>query len=135
MEITGAAEGVLERLRKEPRVWMTTLRAVDGSPHTTPVWFVYEPGRWWVSSDARKVKISNLKHDPRVSLALENGIDPVVAEGTARLRYSDFPEEVVKRFADKYRGWDIRKMTDQLAQPRVLITITQRRWLLRGSAQ
>jgi len=135
MENTGPPEGVLERLREEPRVWMTTLRVIDGSPHTTPVWFVYEPGRWWVASDARNVKIRNLEHDPRVSLALENGIDPVVAEGVAQLRCDHFPAEVVKRFADKYGGWDIESTRDQSAKSRVLIGISHDRWLLCGSAQ
>lgn len=43
-------QAVLDRLGRDQRVWMSTLRVRDGSPHVTPVWFVYEPGRWWVSA-------------------------------------------------------------------------------------
>lgn len=124
---------VEDRVRREPRVWITTLRA-DGSPHVTPVWFVYHPGLWWVGSDARNIKVGNLEHDPRVSLALEDGTSPVVAEGIARIHRVGFPEDIVEQFAGKYAGWDIRRQL-RPNSPRVLIEIEQTRWLLTGAAQ
>ncbi|MEU7754973.1 pyridoxamine 5'-phosphate oxidase family protein [Micromonospora sp. NPDC049171] len=35
------------RLSREWNVWLCTLRR-DGSPHLTPVWFVYADETWWI---------------------------------------------------------------------------------------
>jgi PPOX class probable F420-dependent enzyme len=124
---------LLARLERERNVWMCTLRP-DGSPHVTPVWFVYSEATWWVASAERNRKIRNLTQDPRVSLALEDGRAPAVAEGRARLHYSNFPAEIKTAFADKYQGWDITK-PEAAAGARVLLEIPATRWLLEGHAQ
>ncbi|GAB3343739.1 pyridoxamine 5'-phosphate oxidase family protein [Micromonospora halotolerans] len=121
------------RLAHEPNVWLCTLRR-DGSPHVTPVWFVYADGVWWIGCDGRSVKARNVAADPRVSLALEDGAAPVVAEGVAHLRRGDFPTEVVEAFASKYGGWDVTEPVSQEGD-RVLLEIPVRRWLLAGTAQ
>jgi hypothetical protein len=46
---------VLDRSAHEELAWCTTLR-FDGSPHTTPVWFCFIEGSWWIASAARSVK-------------------------------------------------------------------------------
>ncbi|MFG3298852.1 TIGR03618 family F420-dependent PPOX class oxidoreductase [Micromonospora chersina] len=118
------------RLADERNVWLCTVRR-DGSPHVTPVWFVYADGTWWIGCDARSVKVRNLEADPRVSLALEDGTTPVVAEGVAHLHRGDFPTTVVEAFASKYEGWDVRERVGE----RVLLEVAVRRWLLVGTAQ
>ncbi|PTA45903.1 pyridoxamine 5'-phosphate oxidase family protein [Micromonospora sp. RP3T] len=125
--------GVDARLADERNVWLCTLRP-DGSPHLTPVWFVHADGVWWVGCEAGSVKARNVAADPRVSLALEGGDHPVVAEGAARLHRGDFPPAVVAAFADKYAGWDIRKPVTPDGT-RVLLEIPVRRWLLAGTAR
>lgn len=124
---------LLARLERERSVWMCTLRP-DGSPHVTPVWFVYAEATWWVASAERNRKIRNLMQDPRVSLALEDGRAPAVAEGRARLHRSNFRTEITAAFAEKYQGWDITA-PEAGAIPRVLIEIPVTRWLLEGRAQ
>ena len=99
---------VEDRLARERNVWLCTLRR-DGSPHMTPVWFVYADGVWWIGCEGRSVKARNVAADPRVSLALEDGVHPVVAEGVARLHRAGFPPAIVAAFAEKYGGWDIRQ--------------------------
>ncbi|MFI5836420.1 TIGR03618 family F420-dependent PPOX class oxidoreductase [Micromonospora sp. NPDC051300] len=121
------------RLVRERNVWLCTLRP-DGSPHVTPVWFVHADGVWWVGCEAGSVKARNVAADPRVSLALEDGDRPVVAEGDARLHHADFPAAVVRAFADKYDGWDIRQPVTPDGG-RVLLEIPVRRWLLAGAAR
>ncbi|MEU4369225.1 pyridoxamine 5'-phosphate oxidase family protein [Micromonospora chersina] len=118
------------RLADERNVWLCTVRR-DGSPHVTPVWFVYADGTWWIGCDARSVKARNLEADPRVSLALEDGTVPVVAEGVARLHRGDFPTTVVEAFASKYEGWGVGEPEGE----RVLLEVPVRRWLLAGTAQ
>jgi F420H(2)-dependent biliverdin reductase len=123
---------VAERLAQERNVWMCTLRP-DGSPHVTPVWFIYRDQTWWIGSDEQSVKVRNVKADPRVALALEDGAAPVVAEGRAQLR-GDFPDGVVAAFAGKYDGWDVR-LTYGSSGGRVLFEVPVDRWLLAGTAQ
>ncbi|WMF04416.1 pyridoxamine 5'-phosphate oxidase family protein [Micromonospora robiginosa] len=113
---------------------MAVHAAPDGSPHVTPVWFVHVDGVWWVCCEAGSVKARNVAADPRVSLALEDGDHPVVAEGAARLHHGDFPPAVVRAFADKYDGWDIRQPVTP-DSGRVLLEIPVRRWLLAGTAR
>ncbi|SCF27504.1 pyridoxamine 5'-phosphate oxidase family protein [Micromonospora chokoriensis] len=124
---------VQARLAQEPNVWLCTLRR-DGSPHLTPVWFVYVAGTWWIGSGSRSVKVRNVIADPRVSLALEGGNAPVVAEGTARVHRDDFPSTVVEAFAGKYDGWEVGRQVSPGGE-RVLLEIPVRRWLLAGTAQ
>ena len=124
---------VLERLRGERHAWICTLRP-DGSPHVTPVWFVFRQASWWVGSSGRNVKVRNLMRDPRVSLALEGGAAPVVAEGLAVIRHDGFPADVVATFRDKYDGWDVTEPVPAEGA-RVLIEVPVTRWLLAGRAQ
>jgi hypothetical protein len=113
-------------------VWLCTLRR-GGSPHVTPVWFVYLRERWWISVRARSVKARNAAAGPRVSLALEDGDAPVVAEGRARGHADGFPEDVVAAFQDEY-GYDIRTPSGAGADPRALLEAGATRWLTGGAA-
>ncbi len=51
---------------------LTTLR-IDGSPQTTPVWYVYERGKFIVNSNPERLKVKHLKRDGRVSLLVHEG--------------------------------------------------------------
>lgn len=68
-----------------------------------------------------------------MSLALEDGRFPVVAEGDASLIRGGFPREVVTAFEQKY-GWDVSAPV-RLGSMRVLLEVRVRRWLLAGTAQ
>jgi F420H(2)-dependent biliverdin reductase len=125
-------ERVLARLRQERHAWLCTLRP-DGSPHVTPVWFVFHEATWWVGSSVRNKKVRNLVRDPRVSLALEGGAAPVVAEGRAVILRGDFPAPIVEMFASKYE-WDVTAAYPAEGA-RVLLRIPVARWLLAGRAQ
>lgn len=69
-----------------------------------------------------------------MSLALEGGDAPVVAEGDARVHRDGFPSPVVEAFASKYDGWDVSRQVG-LGSERVLLEIPVRRWLLAGTAR
>lgn len=70
---------------------------------------------------------------PRVSLALEDGRYPVVAEGETVLHPLPFPQEITDAFAAKYE-WDV-SVPHRPGGDRVLLEIPVRRWLLAGAAQ
>ncbi|MFE1103428.1 pyridoxamine 5'-phosphate oxidase family protein [Nocardiopsis alba] len=125
-----APEHIRGRLAEDRNVWLCTSRA-DGSPHVVPVWFVHLGERWWIGASTRSVKVRNVLRDPRVSLALEDGDAPVVAQGRALVR-EDFPEEVIAAFRDRY-GRDPR--TPYGPDPRrSLLEVAVTRWLMAGSA-
>jgi PPOX class probable F420-dependent enzyme len=123
---------VHRRLAEDRNAWLVTLRP-DGSPHVTPVWFVHDAGRWWIGTDTHAVKVRNIEAEPRVSLALEDGRSPVVAEGDASVRRDGFPAALVAAFEAKY-GWDVTAPT-RPGSGRVLLEVRVRRWLLAGTGQ
>ena len=95
-----APEHLRSRLARDRNVWLCTLRA-DGSPHTVPVWFVHLRERWWIGVSTRSVKARNALRDPRVSLALEDGDAPVVAQGLVTV-HDRFPSDVLAAFQERY---------------------------------
>ena len=125
-------QSVLARLDREPLAWLCTLRR-DGSPHQTPVWFVFHDSTLWICSAEKNRKVRNVLLDSRVSVALEGGSAPVVAEGRVTLRPCDFSPDVTERFRTKY-DWDIT-LPNEHEGPRVLLEIPVAHWLLAGVAQ
>ncbi|MEJ7648363.1 MAG: pyridoxamine 5'-phosphate oxidase family protein [Nakamurella sp.] len=111
-------------------VWLTTLSA-DGSPHTTPVWFVAGGESIWVATSAAAQKVRNLARDPRLSLAVDGSASrPQVASGRSAERACEEHPDIIAAFAAKYRGWDAADPTHY--GPRVLLEIQVDRWLLGG---
>lgn len=129
--VTELPDEVLHRLERAGIAWFATVRP-DGSPHLTPVWFLYRTGAWWIGSAGRSKKVRNLSVDGRVSLALQGGGAPVVAEAIAIIHRANFSPEIVAGFAGKYDGWDVTSAEPD--GPRVLLEIPVTRWLLSGTA-
>ena len=73
-----------ERLHTERNIWLATVRP-DGSPHLTPIWFVWQDARMWMCTGATAVKTRNVRREPRVMVSLESGNDPVVGVGSVIL--------------------------------------------------
>lgn len=121
------ASDLVASLTAEPLAFLCTVRP-DGSPHQTPVWFVFLGQTWWVSTAARNVKVRNVIGDARVSVAVPRPGAPIVAEGSASIHRSGWPVDVVDAFAAKYNGWDVSD--DSQDGPRVLIQILTARWLV-----
>ena len=114
---------VLPRLESSANIWFASVRA-DGQPHLTPVWFVTHEGRLYVSIDPHSVKARNIGANPRVALALEEGIHPVICEGLAAILPKPNPAAVTALFQKKY-DWDI----DNEGQYAQLVEITPLKWL------
>ena len=68
--------------------------------------------RVWICTPEESQKLINLKDNPRVALALENGDHPFIIEGTATLRHEQpWLDEIAAVFVSKY-DWDLRKDSD-----------------------
>jgi PPOX class probable F420-dependent enzyme len=124
----GADRASAHRLAHEPNLWLATVRP-GGGPHLTPVWFVFVTGRFWIGTGATSVKVRNLRANPRVSVCLQDGNDPLVAEGRAELADRPFPATVVEAFRSKY-DWDVTVDEDADMGSLVLVSVDVQRWLL-----
>jgi len=58
---------------------MATQRA-DGWPHVTPIWYVWEDGRFLLSLGNSRRHLANLRRDPHVTMCVD--IDPRVEDPT-----------------------------------------------------
>ena len=75
-----------ERLRSSRIGWLTTV-AADGTPQTSPIWYLWDGGDFLLYS-LDSARAHNVDERPRVSLNLDGdglGGDIVVVEGTAHI--------------------------------------------------
>ena len=115
--------GVNEKLESQQVIWFGSVRP-DGSPHLAPIWFVWHAGCIYVGTDPKSVKSRNIRGNPRVVLALEDGNHPVICEGTARTIPFPLPAPLVDAFFQKYE-WDLNTEP----QYNEVIEITPEKWL------
>lgn len=83
-DVAGAR--AIERLSGERVGWLTTI-AGDGTPQTSPIWFLWD-GAAFLLYSLKSTRVRNLNERSRVSLHLDgNGMggDIVVVEGNARV--------------------------------------------------
>lgn len=101
-----------DRLTRERVAWMTTV-AADGTPQTSPIWFVRE-GDEFLMYSRTSARVRNIENNPGVSLNLDgNGLggDVIIVEGSARI-VDDAPSAAENaEYLAKYRpvmdknGW------------------------------
>lgn len=113
----------LEKLEKQQVIWFGSVRP-DSRPHLAPIWFVWLAGRIYVSTEPKSVKTRNIRRNPQVVLALEDGTSPVICEGTARLLFPPWGEDLLAAFFQKYE-WDLTK-EEQYNQ---VIEVIPEKWL------
>ncbi len=116
-------------LAAAPIAWLTVNRR-GGSPHVTPVWFVFDVDRFWIATARRNRKVALLAADDHVSLAIDgSGARPLVAEGRALLHPPDARQETIRRaLQQKYDGWD--PFDDSDDGERLIVEVPVVRWLL-----
>lgn len=104
---------VLERLRNERAGWLTTV-APDGTPQSSPVWFIFVGDGMYLYS-RRSPRVRNIRQNPRVSFNLDGnrlGGEVLVLEGTAVIDEQAPSVDENQEYLAKYgevmaeRGWD-----------------------------
>ncbi len=115
------------RLHAERNIWMATTRP-DGRPHLAPVWFVYVDDALWIGTGRGAVRTANLHTNANAAASLEDGDQPIVAEGSVVIHERTRPPAVVDAFLDKY-GWDIRIDEDVDVGQVVVLELRPRKWL------
>jgi len=96
----------------------------DGRPHLVPVWFVYESGMLCLCIQPESVKARNLRRNPRMAVALEEGTHPLICEAEAELRGWPPPDSIAQAFLRKY-DWDLG--TEEVYT--LLVEATPKKWL------
>jgi len=82
-----------------------------GPPQLTPVWYLYEDGRFYVSAVDSTVKVRNLRRDPSITLCIDGCRGDsryVVVSGTATLiePSQGIQSEMRKRIIRRYQSSD-----------------------------
>jgi len=125
---------VAARLENDIVGWMTTV-AADGTPQTSPVWFIWDGEEFLVYSLA-SARARNLAGQARVSFHLDGngqGGDIVVVEGTGRIEDSEPPVTGNPAYLAKYKrrmddkGWTPEWFAERYSVP-IRITPTKYRY-------
>lgn len=67
-----SVEGIAEFLAP-PRHAIVATNRHDGPPQLTPVWYIYEHGRMYISAGVNTVKVRNLRRDPQLTVCVDGG--------------------------------------------------------------
>jgi PPOX class probable F420-dependent enzyme len=125
---------VRERLEASLIIWLTTV-APDGQPQTSPVWYVWQDGRFLIYSLPASPRVRNLRANRRVALNLDGdgeGGDIVTVEGVATLDDAGPPSTAEPAYQTKYlplitsNGWTPVSFARDYPQ-RIVVTPTRLR--------
>ena len=82
----------------------------DGSPQASPVWVDLDGDTILVNSSEGRVKVNNVKRDPRVALSIYDQDEPygrvVLVRGVVKEVATDGAKEHIDKLAKKYIGKD-----------------------------
>lgn len=96
-------------LEKPSFVFLGTVGA-DGVPQVTPVWAHVEDGRIAVNTAEGRVKLRNIRRDPRVGVSAvdpENPYTMVSIKGRVVETTTDGADEHIDQLCKKYTGQDV----------------------------
>ncbi|MET9385920.1 PPOX class F420-dependent oxidoreductase [Streptomyces sp. NPDC002928] len=119
------SEAVALLQRPNPCV-MATLRA-DGTPVSTPTWYLWEDGRALISLDEGRIRLKHLRRDPRVTLTVlaeDDWYTHVTIIGRAVEMYDDEGLADIDRLSGQYIG----KPYPDRVRARVSAWIEVERW-------
>ena len=125
---------MIERLANDRVGWLTTV-AADGTPQTSPIWFLWDKDIILIYS-LDSPRAHNIANRPRVSLHLDgNGLggDILVIEGTAAIDETTPSCDENPEYLAKYKpvmdgnGWTPEWFAERYSVP-IRITATKYRY-------
>ena len=111
----------------------------DGYPQVTPIWYLYDEGRFWITTASDRVKGRNMLARPQVGFAIDSDQRPyrgVSARGRAQLvAEGEAARPITRRIAARYVPEErLEAMVDTLMEaPRVVFVIDVARVVKLGS--
>jgi len=94
----------------------------DNKPHVTPIWYVYQNGKFYISTSSKTRKVKNLKKNKNVAFCLDVGeafadVKAVVGSGTAQIvTDTKLASEVDMKIKIKYLGSTDHPIAKKLAE-------------------
>ena len=105
----------------------------EGSPHVTPIWFVYEDGGIWFTPRERSAWLQHIREHPGIAVTIDEEAAPyrkVIVKGTAEIVHDlgddDSWRDRYRRISERYttpEGADTY-ITSTIDQPRALMSLT-----------
>ena len=114
----------IEEFHRVPRNAIVGTNRRDGAPQMSPVWYLYEDGRFYIGVRVASAKYRNLQRDPRIGLCIDGGHPDsraIMIYGRAELIEADSPwrdqmqwritrryydsDEEARRFREEAREW------------------------------
>jgi general stress protein 26 len=113
-----------QKLKTQQVIWFGSVRP-DGRPHLAPVWYVWFEEKIYLGTDPKSVKADNIRTNPKVVVALQDGEHPVICEGLASILTPPIRADILAAFYEKYE-WKIEN--DE--RYNLLVSIEPRKWLI-----
>ena len=111
-------------LKDKNFAFMATLMP-DGRPQVSPVWVEYDGEHVIINSEVKRLKVRNLKRDPRISIAVaktDNPYEYVEIRGKVVDMTTEGASEGIDMLAKKYLGQD-KYPYNQPGDQRVILKI------------
>lgn len=111
----------------------------DGYPQVTPIWYLYDEGRFWITTASNRIKARNMLARPQVGFAIDSDQRPyrgISARGEAHLvAEGEAARPMTRRIAARYVPPErLGAMVDTLMEaPRVVFAIDAPRVVKMGS--
>jgi PPOX class probable F420-dependent enzyme len=94
-----------EAFLSERRVAVLVTIAPDGNPVPTPIWYIFRKSAFYFRTEDHAIKTLNIRHDPRVSICVQDERAPyraVVAYGNAAIEAAE--EQLANEMPRRYLG-------------------------------
>ena len=110
-QFTEMSQAQVEQFLQVPRFAIVGTNRVNGPPQLTPVWYLYENGRIYVSMSVSSAKYRNLRRDARIGICIA-GDHPdaraVMIYGTVELILEDsaWHDDIDWRLVRRYHDSD-----------------------------
>jgi PPOX class probable F420-dependent enzyme len=137
LAMVGMSRERMNEFLKGPHIARIGTIGLDGEPHVTPVWYMWDGQSIYVVGRKRSSWIEHLRRNPRVAVLIDEAGPPefkISIDGIAQIMQSDWIE-TARRMSIKYFGnkTGTNYLEATLDQPRWLVKVTSKKittWLV-----
>ena len=128
----------IEQFAEQPLLAILTTVNADGSPQSTPVWYLYDGERFKVTSRGDRVKVRNIRHNRNVALCITDTtrqVRSLTVRGYAEVIHDDQASQRLHRqLSIRYLGeQEGQEWADSMAaEEMVIVRITPEHFLWTG---
>lgn len=117
----------VQQFLKEPNFLVLATSRKDGTPQVTPIWFLFEDGRFLINVMDGRAKVANMRRDPRVAFVVQDLKNPyryvqvrgrVVSSAAGETGHDD-----IDRLSARYTGNPVYQGDPKRETPRITFMI------------